>query len=56
LFADHQGDGHGPLVVRGPQVENRWFIQYTSNIVYNLIFYLSSMKIAIPIIIPQPSL
>ena len=25
MFADHQVDGRGPPVVRGPQVENRWF-------------------------------
>jgi len=24
LFADHQADGHKPLVVCGPQVENHW--------------------------------
>ena len=26
LLADHQADGRGPPVVRGPQVENRWTI------------------------------
>ena len=25
LLVDHQADGRGPPVVRGPQVENRWY-------------------------------
>jgi len=24
MLTDHQADGHKPLVVRGPQAENRW--------------------------------
>jgi len=27
LLADHQASRRGPLVVHGPQVENRWSIQ-----------------------------
>ena len=32
LFADHQADGRGPPVVRGPQVENRCSIIYNSRL------------------------
>ena len=34
LLADHQADGRGPPVVRGPQVENRWLIRISNLIEY----------------------
>jgi len=46
LLADHRADGHGPPVVHGPQVEDRWFrVSYIYAVVFFSINSLISMQL-----------